>query len=120
MRRIAVNGCGGAGKTTLANELGRRLCLPVLHVDGFYWQERPGSAPAESTPEQWRRIHEEMISGERFRTNRSAPHPPAPRDVLMRRGGPAQPRPGPHLPAGRIAEGGEGVGGSWSAVRVDA
>jgi adenylate kinase family enzyme len=66
MRRIAVIGCGGAGKTTLANELGRRLCLPVLHVDGFYWQERPGGARVEATPEAWRRIHEEMISGERW------------------------------------------------------
>ncbi len=59
-------GCGGAGKTTLANELGRRLCLPVLHVDGFYWQDRPGVGHVESTPEQWRRIHEELISGERW------------------------------------------------------
>jgi adenylate kinase family enzyme len=66
MRRIAVIGCGGAGKTTLANELGRRLRLPVLHVDGFYWQERPGCARVESTPEQWRRIHDEMIDGERW------------------------------------------------------
>ncbi len=59
-------GCGGAGKTTLANELGRRLGLPVLHVDGFYWQDRPGTGRVESTPEEWRRIHEEMISGERW------------------------------------------------------
>ena len=66
MRRIAVIGCGGAGKTTLANELGRRLCLPVLHVDGFYWQDRPGIGPVASAPDQWRRIHDEMISGERW------------------------------------------------------
>ena len=66
MRRIAVIGCGGAGKTTLANELGRRLGLPVLHVDGFYWQQRPGGGQVESTPEQWRRIHEEMIGAERW------------------------------------------------------
>jgi adenylate kinase family enzyme len=66
MRRIAVIGCGGAGKTTLANELGRRLGLPVLHVDGFYWQERPGRAPLASPPDAWRRVHDEMISGERW------------------------------------------------------
>lgn len=59
-------GCGGAGKTTLANELGSCLRLPVLHIDGFYWQERPGIGPVESTPEQWRRIHDEMIGGERW------------------------------------------------------
>lgn len=64
--RIAVIGCGGAGKTTLANELGRRLYLPVLHIDGYYWQDRPGIGQVESTPEEWRHIHEEMLSGERW------------------------------------------------------
>lgn len=66
VRRIAVIGCGGAGKTTLANELGRHLHLPVLHIDGFYWQQRPGIGRVQSTPEEWRRIHEEMIRGERW------------------------------------------------------
>lgn len=64
MQRIAVIGCGGAGKTTLANELGSRLHLPVLHVDGFYWQDRPSIGRVESTPEQWRQIHAKMIAGE--------------------------------------------------------
>jgi adenylate kinase family enzyme len=66
VERIAVIGCGGAGKTTLANELGRRLSLPVLHVDGFYWQDRPGTDRFESTPEQWHTIHEQMISSKRW------------------------------------------------------
>jgi adenylate kinase family enzyme len=66
MRRIAVIGCGGAGKTTLANELGRRLGLPVLHVDRFYWQQRPGVGLVASPPEAWHRSHEEMVSGERW------------------------------------------------------
>lgn len=59
-------GCGGAGKTTLANEVGRRLDLPVLHIDGFYWQERSGIGQVESTPAEWRRIHDELISRERW------------------------------------------------------
>ena len=66
MQRVAVIGCGGAGTTTLANEMARRLGLPVLHIDGFYWQDRPGIGPVESTPEQWRRIHDQLISGERW------------------------------------------------------
>lgn len=33
MRRIAVIGCGGAGKTTLARALGAQLDLPVVHAD---------------------------------------------------------------------------------------
>jgi len=66
VERIAVIGSGGAGKTKLANELGRRLSLPVLHIDGFYWQNRPGIGRVESTPEQWRAIHDQMISGEQW------------------------------------------------------
>lgn len=64
MQRVAVIGCGGAGKTTLANELGRRLCLPVLHVDSLYWQRQPDGREVESTPEQWRATHAQMIEGD--------------------------------------------------------
>jgi adenylate kinase family enzyme len=40
MRRIVVVGCSGSGKTTLALGLGRKLRLPVVHLDVLYW--RPG------------------------------------------------------------------------------
>jgi adenylate kinase family enzyme len=40
MRRIIVVGCEGSGKTSLALKLGRKLGLPVVHLDVLYW--RPG------------------------------------------------------------------------------
>ncbi len=33
MKRIAVIGCSGAGKSHLSRELGRRLALPIVHLD---------------------------------------------------------------------------------------
>ncbi len=40
MERILIIGCGGAGKSTLARQLGEKLGLPVVHLDKLYW--RPG------------------------------------------------------------------------------
>jgi adenylate kinase family enzyme len=59
--RIAVIGCGGSGKTTLANELASHLHLPVVHIDSHYWRTVEGQR-VESTPEQWKERHRELIS----------------------------------------------------------
>ena len=40
MERILIIGCGGAGKSTLARQLGEKLKLPVVHLDKLYW--KPG------------------------------------------------------------------------------
>lgn len=37
MERIALVGCGGSGKTYLANQLGTLLDLPVTHLDAHYY-----------------------------------------------------------------------------------
>jgi adenylate kinase family enzyme len=60
MRRVLVIGSGGAGKSTLAAQLGARLGLPVVHLDALYW--RPGWVP---TPEaEWRGVVAGLAAGE--------------------------------------------------------
>lgn len=51
VRRIAVIGCGGAGKTTLARGLGTLLGLAVVHIDAHYWRD-VGGRRVECAPEQ--------------------------------------------------------------------
>ena len=49
MERVMIIGCGGAGKSTLARQLGEKLGLPVVHLDKLWW--KPGWV--ESTPEEF-------------------------------------------------------------------
>jgi adenylate kinase family enzyme len=59
-RRIAVVGRAGAGKTTVALELGRALRLPVVHLDRLAWG--PGWHPVE--PLTFGVRHAAAISGD--------------------------------------------------------
>jgi adenylate kinase family enzyme len=38
MRRIVILGNSGTGKSTLADRLGRKLNLPVIHLDALCWE----------------------------------------------------------------------------------
>jgi adenylate kinase family enzyme len=39
MKKIAIIGCGGSGKTYLAGELAERLAIPVHHLDRIFWMK---------------------------------------------------------------------------------
>ena len=57
MERILIIGCGGAGKSTLARQLGDKLGLPVVHLDKLFGH--PGGV--ESSKEEIdAKIHAEM------------------------------------------------------------
>ena len=66
-----IIGCGGAGKSTLARQLGEKLNLPVVHLDKLFWH--PGWV--ESTKEEidqkiFRELHKEcwIMDGNYMRT----------------------------------------------------
>jgi adenylate kinase family enzyme len=62
MVRIAVVGCSGGGKSTLACALGRRLGLPVVHLDTLFW--KPGWVESDLAP--FRAAVDEAAGGERW------------------------------------------------------
>ena len=51
MERIVIIGCGGAGKSTMARQLGEKLDIPVVHLDTLFW--KPGWV--EESPEEFDR-----------------------------------------------------------------
>jgi adenylate kinase family enzyme len=62
MRRIAVMGSPGAGKTRFAVRLGEMTGLPVVHLDRLFW--RPGWEPSPLA--DYRARHDAAIAEERW------------------------------------------------------
>jgi adenylate kinase family enzyme len=60
MKRIAILGCAGAGKSTLALEIGEALGIEVIHLDQHFW--RPGWI--ETPREEWAELQAELLAGE--------------------------------------------------------
>ena len=60
MQKVAIIGSCGAGKSTLAQQLGRLLSLKVIHLDQAYWQ--PGWV--ETEPQVWRQRVEALVTEE--------------------------------------------------------
>jgi adenylate kinase family enzyme len=63
--RIAVIGCSGGGKSTLARGLGAKLDLPVVHLDVLFWL--PGWK--ESDAERFHAKLAEALAGGRWITD---------------------------------------------------
>lgn len=62
MKRIAVIGCSGAGKSTFSSKLAGVLGLPLYHLDAYYW--KPGWIP--SPREEWHAFVEALSSQEEW------------------------------------------------------
>jgi adenylate kinase family enzyme len=60
VRRVAVVGSGGAGKSTFARELGRRVGLPVIHLDEHFWR----TGWVETPHDEWCARQDELLSTE--------------------------------------------------------
>ncbi|MEH1976627.1 MAG: DNA topology modulation protein [Nostoc sp.] len=56
MKKILIIGSGGAGKSTLARELGNILGLEVIHLDAWYWN--PGWIETPKTA--WQSIIQDL------------------------------------------------------------
>jgi adenylate kinase family enzyme len=62
MDRIAIIGCGGSGKTTLARQLGESLGVPVTHLDVVYYDDDWNTLASD----KFTAIQEELVAAPRW------------------------------------------------------
>lgn len=60
MKRVAIIGSGGAGKTTLARALREQTGLPVVHLDRLYWN----AGWVETPRDEWLARQNEFLAQE--------------------------------------------------------
>jgi adenylate kinase family enzyme len=56
MKKVAIVGCGGSGKSYLARELGRILDAPVTHLDAAFYDDAWNALPADKFTELQRQL----------------------------------------------------------------
>ncbi|MGW0324474.1 hypothetical protein [Nocardia sp. NPDC003183] len=61
-QRIVIIGCGGSGKTHLANQLAALLGLPLTHLDAVYYDADWKPLPAE----EFQAIQQRLVAGARW------------------------------------------------------
>lgn len=71
MKRVAVIGCIGAGKSTIARAIGVRLGVKVFHLDRLWWQPGEYKIVGAATvaahtieAEEFRRLEESIVAEE--------------------------------------------------------
>ncbi len=62
MKKIAVIGCGGAGKSTFSRILSEILNIPVYHLDKLNW--KPGWVPTPKV--EWNYLMKNLVSKEEW------------------------------------------------------
>lgn len=62
MKKVAVIGSPGSGKSVFSRKLGESLELPVIHLDSHYWQA--GWTPTAS--EEWDEFLKEQVGKEQW------------------------------------------------------
>lgn len=62
MKKIVLIGSGGAGKSTLAKQLGEKLNIEVTHLDARFWQSGWVATPKD----EWTKIQKEIVSKDKW------------------------------------------------------